>query len=194
MTTESNEFNVEIIDNKGADLYAELEPELKRLHEENITLLMATVDDEQIPHASYTPFAVMDGNYYIFIADIASHTQHVRNRPIFDIMIVDDESKTRNIYARKRVTYQVEATEVSRENAEFEAGLAALTERAGKTVNVLREMGDFHLFKLSPLKGILVTGFGKAFRLNPQDQSKTTHLTGIDGKGHGRGHGVPKQA
>lgn len=42
MTTESNEFNVEVIDNKGADLYAELEPELKRLHEENITLLMAT--------------------------------------------------------------------------------------------------------------------------------------------------------
>lgn len=194
MTTESNEFNVEIIDNKGADLYAELEPELQRLHEENITLLMATVDDEQIAHASYTPFAVVDGNYYIFIADIAYHTQHVKNRPIFDIMIVDDESKTRNIYARKRVTYQVEATEVPRENAEFEAGLAALTERAGKTVNVLRDMGDFHLFKLSPRKGVLVTGFGKAFRLNPKDQSKTTHLTGIDGKGHGRGHGIPKQA
>lgn len=194
MTTESNEFNVEIVDNKGADLYAELEPELQRLHEENITLLMATVDDEQIAHASYTPFAVMDGDYYIFIADIAYHTQHVKKRPIFDIMIVDDESKTRNIYARKRVTYQVEAREIMREEADFEKGLSALTARAGKTVNVLRDMGDFHLFRLSPIKGTLVTGFGKAFRLNPKDQTKTTHLTGIDGKGHGKGHGVPKRA
>lgn len=192
--SEHNEFNVEIIDNKGADLFAELQPELQRLHEENITLLMATVDDDNIAHASYTPFALIDGHYYIFIADIAYHTQHVKNRPIFDIMIVDDESKTKNIYARKRVTYQIEASEVSRNTPEFEKGLQALTDRAGKTVNVLREMGDFHLFRLTPKKGTLVTGFGKAFRLNPSDQSKTTHLTGMNGKGHGKGLGIPKHA
>lgn len=192
--TESNEFKVDIIDNTGMNLYNELEPELKRLHSDNITLLMATVDDENIGHASYTPFAIVEGNYYVFIADIASHTQHVKQRPIFDIMIIDDQSATKNIYARKRVTYRVEAHEIPRHEPEFELGMSALTERAGKTLNVLREMGDFHLFRLTPLKGTLVTGFGKAFRLNPQDHTQTTHLTGNDGKGHGKYQSPAHQA
>lgn len=192
--TESNEFNVDIIKNKGADLYAELEPELARLHNDNITLLMATVDNDNIPHASYTPFALVNNNYYIFIADIASHTQHIKDRPIFDIMIIDDESNTKNIYARKRVTYQVEAQVVPENHPDFEKGIAALTERAGKTVNVLKGLGDFHLFRLLPRSGTLVTGFGKAFRINPKDITQTTHLTGNGGKGHGKSHGIPKQA
>lgn len=199
--TQSNEFNVEAVNTKGAELYAELEPELKRLHDDNITLLMATVDDDNYPHASYTPFAMIDNDYYIFIADIAYHTKHVKQRPTFDVLIIDDETKTKNIYARKRVTYQVNATEVARDSEEFEQGMAALTARAGKTVNVLRDMADFHLFRLTPTKGTLVTGFGKAFKLNPQDTSKTTHMTGDGGKGHGtianrgtNGHGVPKTA
>lgn len=182
--TDTNEFNVEIVDSKGTDLFSELEPELKRLHKENITLVMATTDDNQIAHASYTPFAVIDGNYYIYIANIAEHTQHVINRPIFDVLIIDDQSSTKNIYARKRVTYQVKAEEVTKGNDEFQQGIDALIARAGKTVNVLAGLGDFHLFRLTPLKGTLVTGFGKAFRLNPKDRADTTHLKGKDGNGH----------
>lgn len=183
---ESNEFNVEVIDNKSAELFAQVAPELNRLHDENLTLLMATLDSDQIPHASYTPFAHVDGAYYIFIADIAAHTQHVKNHPTFNIMIVDDESKTRNIYGRKRVSYQVHATEIERDHPEFDKGIEALTLRAGKTVNVLKEMGDFHLFRLTPTKGTLVTGFGKAFRLDPQNPENIQHLTGNGGKGHVR--------
>lgn len=176
-------FNIETTNNStGAELYHELQPDIERIHNESITLIMATIDSENHPHASYTPFAYIQEEYYVFISDIAPHTQHIIDRPILDILLIDDESKTRNIYARKRLSYQVKATEISRESESFEVGIKALESRGGKTVNVLKSFSDFRMFKLTPIKGTLVTGFGKAYQLNPKDVNATVQLNGKNSK------------
>ncbi|WP_434778778.1 pyridoxamine 5'-phosphate oxidase family protein [Neisseria sp. Ec49-e6-T10] len=147
-----------------------LQPEINRLHQDNLSLIMATKDHDGFPNASYAPFVYVDGHYYVFISEIAPHTQHLLNTPELSIMIIDDERNTRNIYARARLSYQAKANQVQRDCDEFKKAMDALYPRGGNTLDVLTQLGDFSLFRLTPQKGRLVLGFGKAYTLNAENQ------------------------
>lgn len=160
----------------NAELYQMLKPEIDRLNEKNKTLSMSTIDEQGRAYTSYTPFVCIDGNYYIFITELAPHTQHILRQPDISIMVIDDESKSKNVFARVRVLYYTKASQVSRTSEEGVNVLQILQDRCGNTMNVLKQLSDFILFKLTPTSGRLVTGFGKAYELDAASL-KALHLT-----------------
>lgn len=117
------------------------------------------------PEASYTPFLYEDGDFYILISELAGHTENLIAHPTVGVMLIEDEEKSRNLFARTRLTLQCRAVKVKAETEEQSRLLDLYQQRHGDTVALLRTLPDFHLFRLSPDTGRFVIGFGRAFRV-----------------------------
>ena len=130
------------------------------------TLQLATLSAANEPEASYAPYLYEDGSYYIFVSELASHTQNLLHNPQTSIMLIESEADARNPFARKRFSAQCLAVETNREAENYVPTLDQLELRFGSTIGMLRTLPDFHLFELQPQQGRLVIGFGKAFELD----------------------------
>lgn len=130
------------------------------------TLQLSTLTVEGKPNASYSPFVTDEqGNFYIFVSQLASHTQDLLANPQASILLIQDEVETRQIFARRRISYQCDVEVVVAENSDYLSMLDALQERFGNVVELLRTLPDFILFRLTPYQGQYVKGFGKAYKL-----------------------------
>jgi len=138
------------------------------LLESSKTLSLATLNDQQYPEISLVPFLYHEGLFYIYVSDLSLHTQHLLNNPICSLLLYRNEEKPKNYFSIERMTVvcQAKSQELNRENI-----LEMMIEKLGNTMKLLRQLGDFRLFSLSPEEGRLVTGFGKAFDIRFSDLS-----------------------
>ncbi len=137
---------------------------LIELIESSLSVTLATIDAEGHPFSSYAPFVRYEHEYYIFISQIAKHAANLLGHPKASLFFIEDESKCENIFARKRVSLLCDAEVVARETPLFERVIASFEKRFdGEMVKTLCSMQDFTLFKLRPLQGEAVFGFGKAY-------------------------------
>lgn len=141
------------------------------------TLNLSTLDKSNKPRASYAPFVEdQDGSFYIFVSQLASHTQDLLGSKEASILLLEDEAKTRQIFARQRISYQCQI-EIIRENDDaYVMQLDALEKRFGNVVDLLRSLPDFVLFRLKPYEGQYVKGFGKAYKLVGADLKELEHI------------------
>jgi len=142
------------------------------------TLQLATLDDDGLPHCSYAPFVrLAPNNFYIFISELAAHTRYLQVRPAAAFMIIADESDSAQIFARTRVYYQCNTSLVApdTDGEDYQRSLDAFAARQGDTVALLRTLGDFRLFRLTPHSGHFVMGFGQAYRFSGPDLAVFTH-------------------
>lgn len=128
------------------------------------TLLLSTIDDEGRPFVSYAPFVKADGKIYIYISRIANHYRYMENNPAVDVMMIEDEAKTSNLFARQRARFVCTAINVGNEGHDeifrrFELSFGKAT------MSMLRGL-DFSLFELTASKGRYVAGFGQAFDID----------------------------
>lgn len=129
-------------------------------------LLLATLSQQTIPELSATPFIKRENCFYIFISELAAHTQNLKQHSNVSVMLIEDEQNASNPFARKRLSYQCLARLVEKEERIWPAVLDSFEQRHGKTVSLLKSLPDFHLFELKALSGQYIEGFGKAFRLS----------------------------
>ncbi|MCW9717406.1 heme utilization protein HutZ [Avibacterium sp. 21-599] len=153
-----------------------LQPEIKALKQQCKTLLLATVDNDGIPNASYAPFAESEKGYYIFISTIAKHARNLKQNGKVSVMLIEDEQDSRQIFARHRLTADAEVIEIPRESEEWQQGTDLLMQRHGKLMNELIKMQDFSLFHLIPQNGLFVKGFGQAFQVATNNEVGMIHL------------------
>lgn len=132
------------------------------------TLLLSTLGAEQHPSLSYAPYVRIGNRYYVFISELSDHTQHLIADSKCSIMFIKDESDSRNLFARERLIYSCQAEKIDRYSDFGAEVLGLMQEKLGETVGVLRQLGDFRLFQLSPTSGRYVVGFGKAYNINGQ--------------------------
>lgn len=133
------------------------------------TLIMASVTSEGEPHASTAPYIRMGNDFYILISTVAQHGRNLLNSKKVSLLFTEDESQCVQPFARKRVTIEAMVSEISRDEEAFLHAIERFKAHFdSELVTSLTQMGDFHLFKLSPLSGSVVMGFGKAYRLNEQ--------------------------
>lgn len=129
------------------------------------SLIMATLNEDGSPHSSYTPFCLNDTDYLVLVSELALHTRNLLARPKLDVMLIQDESAANQLFARNRLTLSCEASEISAQHAKYTSLLDQFQDRHGKTVQMLRQLPDFHLLRLTPQAGRFVMGFGQAYEL-----------------------------
>lgn len=164
---------------EGAEL-ATVAEGCQRLINSHKTLTLSTLSAQGHPDISYTPFIRdEDGVFYIFISELAHHTPNLLANPKCSILFAAPEAETRNLFARERAFYHCQVEELERGTDACNQLLDKFRDEFGNTVDVLRNMPDFHLFALKPQSGQYTVGFGKAFTIN-RDNS-LTHIV-IDKK------------
>ena len=130
------------------------------------SVILGTLDAEGIPNSSYAPFVKINNVFYILVSFMARHTKNLRDQKKISVMFIADESSSKQIYARERLTFDATTTQVARDSDEWNTIIAALKERHGKVVDVIAPMEDFILIGLHPSKGAYVNGFGSAYFVN----------------------------
>lgn len=148
---------------------------LAALRERMQTLQLATVGEDGAPHTGYTPHLFDGTDILIFVSQLAVHTRDLLARPRAAVMLIADESDTKQIFARTRVSYACEATPIRRDDPRHETLLDAFEARHGKMIGLIRQLPDFVLFRLKPTSGQFVMGFGKAYRLTGEALDRFEH-------------------
>ncbi|MGV6859065.1 MAG: HugZ family pyridoxamine 5'-phosphate oxidase [bacterium] len=130
------------------------------------TVILSTTDHHDMPNASYAPYyRDTEGHFYIFISQLAQHTQNLISAPHASLLFIADEKDTQNLFARQRLTLQCSATILPPTQPSYEGILDELESRHGNMVTMLRSLPDFRLFQLTPEQGRYVRGFANAWDL-----------------------------
>lgn len=129
-------------------------------------LALATIDSSGTPSVSYAPFAPVDGAFGMVASRLAAHTSSLLALRPASILLVDDDVRQRDAYARARFSVGVTASPQAAGSAQAEAVWSALEARHGATVRVLRTLPDFEAISLEPGNGRLVLGFASAHDLD----------------------------
>ncbi len=158
-------------------LQSRLEPEVREFRDSRQTLQLATISADGIPNATYAPFAFDSKAYYILVSDLAAHGQNLKKNRHVSILMIEDETECKNIYARKRLTFDTHAELVEKQSEGWSQGVSALKDRFGEIIDNLSQLGDFNLYRLVPESGRYVKGFGQAFVIFGTDMLDFVHLT-----------------
>ena len=136
--------------NRQEVLQNRLGPEIQAFKQQMKTILLSTVDAEGNPNVSYAPFVIHNGEYQVLISTIARHARNLLEVPKVSLMLIEDESQSREIFARRRLTFDSSVRMVERHSAEWEEAIQALKARHGDTISNLAKMEDFKLFCFKP--------------------------------------------
>jgi heme iron utilization protein len=93
------------------------------------------------------------------------------------VMFIEDETCTRNFFARERFTCQCRAEVVERESKEWRTVMSLFKKKFGRVFAMIRPLPDFTLFRLIPNGGLYVRGFGQAFEVSA-DMKNSEHVVG----------------
>lgn len=141
-------------------------PKVKELIGRSKSVILATVDADGNPNSSYAPFVQVENTFYILVSFMAKHTKNLSEGRKTSVMFIEDESATKQIYARERLTFEASTSQLERDSETWNAVVSQLKEAHGKVVDVISEMKDFILIGLHPVKGSYVNGFGSAYFVN----------------------------
>lgn len=159
--------------------------ELDSFLEEFQSLTISSLDENNNPFSSYAPFVKKDDKYYVYISDMAKHTQNLKSNIKCSLFFVEDENSCKNIFARKRVMIQCESTIIKKDTDNEENILEVFENKFDKKmVDMLRKMGDFNVFEFKPFYGEATFGFGKAYNLGGKNFSEFVQRESTS-KGHG---------
>jgi len=144
----------------------EIQDEIDDLLSSVKSVQLATLNDEQEAEISYTPYFKKSDVFYIFISELASHTQNLKTNPTLSLMFIEDESNSKTVFARKRLILECKSLLISRDDPQWKAILDNFEIHQGPTIKLLKTLPDFCLFRLTAKKGSFIKGFGQAFNLS----------------------------
>ncbi|HEY9760995.1 MAG TPA: pyridoxamine 5'-phosphate oxidase family protein [Trichocoleus sp.] len=143
------------------------------------SLMLSTVNPDGTPNASYTPFVMDEArSFYVYVSGLSAHTQNLHTTGKVSVLLIDDESETPQIFARRRLTYDCNAQSLEAGSAECDRIADLFEDRFGNIIQMFRQLADFQIFKLTPYGGRFVVGFGSAYDINPDDPSQLIHVKG----------------
>lgn len=145
--------------------------------------VIGTTDEEGLAFGSYAPFVQHEHRFYIFISNVAQHARNLQRTQKASLLFVEDESKTEQIFARKRISLQCSSTMISRDDAKFSEVMDVFKSKfSEEMVGMLMGMQDFNLYELSTDYGEATFGFGEAYNIGGEYMEDLVARTG--GSGH----------
>ncbi|EKO3783665.1 heme utilization protein HutZ [Vibrio harveyi] len=161
---------------KQERLQGRLGPEIKEFRQERRTIQLATVDVEGRPNVSYAPYVQNQEGYFVLISQIARHARNLLENPNVSLMMIEDEDSSKQLFARKRLTFDAVATVVERDSEMWEQVVGQMKDRFGEIIDGLSQLEDFVLFNLKAEQGLFVKGFGQAYQVSGDDLVDFVHL------------------
>lgn len=155
------------------DRLEKAQAEYQRFAQSFDSIIIGTVSDENRPNASYAPF-IMDElkNFYIYVSSLSTHTQNLHRNPRASVLLIEDEAKSKQIFARRRLTFDCTATLLERDSPSWNRMADRFQSRFGETIELLRSLPDFRIFQLTPYAGRFVAGFGEIYQVNSSDLNR----------------------
>lgn len=143
------------------------------------SVVICTVSGEGMPNASYAP-CVIDGdkNIYTYVSGLSSHTQNLKVNPKASLLFIEDESKTEQIFARRRLSYDCEASLLTNDSPKRTEIDLKFGNKFGEIIQIFRDLPDFRIYKFTPIGGRFVVGFGAAYDVDTNDLNKLIHVKG----------------
>ena len=137
------------------------------------------VDEENslVADVGHAPFIRKDGCFYIYSSHLSAHVRALVKGAGAQFFLIEDESVAQNIWARVRVKFSAEVSELSRHDLRFSGLCDDIGALHGPVMEMIRNFTDFHLFEIKPEQGVLVTGFAQAFSVNGPTFELTEHLS-----------------
>lgn len=146
------------------------------------SLVLSTADSVGSPNASYAPFVVDEAkNFYIYVSGLSTHTQNLQVNPQGSVLLLEDETQSQQIFARRRLTFNCTATLIERNSEHWHNIINQFSEKFGGIIQVFRDLPDFRIIQLKPQSGRFVLGFGAAYQVCLEGES---YLLPLQGKGH----------
>ncbi|WP_426415721.1 HugZ family protein [Aestuariirhabdus sp. LZHN29] len=142
------------------------------------SLMLATTDARGTPLASYAPCYIEQGSIFVFLSELAPHTDNLLQDNELSVLLIEDEAQCSNPFRRQRLSCQGTVIRVERDSDRWLQKTAQLEKRLGKTMGLLKQLGDFHLFQITPTRGTFVCGFGKAYRIQGLDGASLVAIEG----------------
>ncbi|BAZ32306.1 pyridoxamine 5'-phosphate oxidase-related FMN-binding protein [Cylindrospermum sp. NIES-4074] len=156
-----------------------IQAEYEKFTEEFASIIISTVSAQGIPNASYTPYVIDDSkNIYIYVSGLSTHTQNLYDNPRVSVLFIEDEAKTNQVFARRRLSFDCTATLIERETDKWNQIVEQFQERFGQIIEILRGLADFRIFQLTPSEGRFVVGFGAAYHISGDNLNQLVQITG----------------
>lgn len=147
---------------------------MKELLKNQKTTFVATINEEGLPQSSYAPYVIKEDKMYIYISKVAEHYKNLEQNKNVSTMIIEDETNSKILFARKRLSFKGEATKVLEVSDDIKE---MFEEIHGKNMMETLYKMDFDFFEINLLEGRLVEGFGKAFKLTYNgNEWETEHI------------------
>jgi len=155
-----------------------LQAEYEKFTEEFESVIISTVNAQGIPNSSYAPYVIDDAkNIYIYVSGLATHTKNIYANPHVSVLFIEDEAQSKQVFARRRLSFDCTATLIERETDEWNKIVEQFQERFGQIIEVLRGLADFRIFQLTPSDGRFVVGFGAAYHISGDNLNQLVQLT-----------------
>jgi len=156
---------------------------LSELLEEYQSVVLSTQGSNGYPFSSYAPCYYDGEQVYIFISNIATHAKNIQAIPQASAFFIEDESRSQNIFARKRISLQCDVTAITRDEDTFSNIMTHFQSKFDSAmVTMLMGMKDFNLYALKPIYGEATFGFGEAYNIGGEKMNELVARTG--GSGH----------
>lgn len=135
-----------------------------------------TEDGKEVIEQGQAPFVRHHDDLYIYSSHLSGHIRGLLSSGLAQFLLIEDESLSQNIWARVRIKFAAEIAEISRDEEVFSTACDLIGEAHGPVMEMIRNFTDFHLFKITPTNGVLVTGFAAAYKVEGPHFEVTAHL------------------
>ena len=131
----------------------------------NSKSMMISVSYDGFSDIGYAPYFFQNNIFYIYSSELSSHIKLLLLKKTGTFMIIKDENDSQNIWARLRLKFDAKISTIVRDSKEFHDISDGISAKLGQTMNLIKQFNDFHLIKIVPSKGTIISGFGSAFNL-----------------------------
>ena len=144
------------------------------------TMTIATITGEGASEieTGFSPFARLDdGSFVIYTSRLSAHVRALLAGNPAQFTIIQDEEQAANIWARHRLKFTASWQEIPRDDERFSTYCALIGAMSGPTMDLIKQFTDFHLLQITPIEGVLVTGFAAAYKVDGPQFTISEHLS-----------------
>lgn len=158
------------------DNFARLNTEIDNFINSFKSVFISSLNNNEHCVASYAPFVRIKDEIFIMISEMAEHFISIKTNPSkVSLMFLQDEKEARTIFARKRISFQANATFIDERKDEI-FSLFEKKFQEESALGIIELFKDFHIIKFNLKKGRFVKGFGAAYDTQGLQVTKMPHV------------------